>query len=150
MATHDSVAMALEIEQKGRQPMAVRKFRITVNGVVYEVEAEEIPSVGQMEPPKVSQPAAVQETPVPPKTVARAQTASKDTAVIVEAPLPGAVLDVRAQVGQVVEMGQIIVILEAMKMENEITAPIAGRISAIQVQKGGAVNAQDPLFTIEP
>jgi biotin carboxyl carrier protein len=37
-----------------------------------------------------------------------------------------------------------------MKMENEITAPIAGRISAIQVQKGGAVNAQDPLFTIEP
>ena len=130
--------------------MAVRKFRITVNGVVYEVEAEEIPSDGKVESPKTSQPAVVQETPVPPKAVKRAQTVVKDTAVIVEAPLPGAVLDVRAQVGQVVEMGQIIVILEAMKMENEITAPIAGRISAIQVQKGGAVNAQDPLFTIEP
>ncbi|MHB1610239.1 MAG: biotin/lipoyl-containing protein [Sulfobacillus sp.] len=125
--------------------MAVRKFRITVNGVVYDVEAEEIEGV---KPQPVASVTASEKTVAPsaPPTVSRHVT---ESGVVVEAPLPGAVLDVRAAAGQIVEVGQIVVILEAMKMENEITAPVSGRISAIYVHKGGAVNAQDPLFAIE-
>ncbi len=132
--------------------MAVRKFRLTINGVVYEVEAEEIedklPSGATPPLPKPS-PKPVREPEVLSAPSPASPSDLKD-GVTVEAPLPGAVLDVRTGVGQTVVQGQIIVILEAMKMENEITAPISGRISVIHVQKGGTVSAQDPLFRVEP
>lgn len=138
--------------------MAVRRFRITVNGVVYEVEAEELEGHASTEAPpatvappmptpteQVIRQPQVTEPPVPPSKPRR-----EGDGTTVEAPLPGAVLDVRAGVGQSVVQGQIIVILEAMKMENEITSPITGQIAALHVQKGDAVRAQDPLFRVEP
>ncbi len=134
--------------------MAVRKFRLTINGVVYDVEAEELDgttasSTVAPAPKPVQKMNRESEVIVPSAPTSTSHTGGGH-GITVEAPLPGAVLDVRASVGQAVVPGQIIVILEAMKMENEITAPIAGRIEAIHVQKGGTVSAQDPLFSVEP
>ena len=64
------------------------------------------------------------------------------------APMPGKILGVKASAGQAVKKGQVIVILEAMKMENEIFAPCAGTISSVAVAKGAAVNPGDVLCVI--
>ena len=66
----------------------------------------------------------------------------------VKAPLPGVVVGVKAQVGQAVKAGEAVVIIEAMKMENEIVAPTAGTIKAIYVQKGASVQTDAPLFEL--
>lgn len=138
--------------------MAVRKFRLTINGVVYEVEAEELdaqatPGVPRAAAASAAPTSTAQIIPKPPVTAPPAPPSKPrhdDGGITVEAPLPGAVLDVRAGVGQEVVQGQIIVILEAMKMENEITSPVSGKMVALHVQKGGTVSAQDPLFRVEP
>ena len=67
----------------------------------------------------------------------------------VKAPVPGTVLDIRVEAGQQVAQGDILVILEAMKMENEIAAPAAGKVASIQAIKGTSVNAGDILITLE-
>ena len=67
----------------------------------------------------------------------------------VKAPVPGPVLDIRVEPGQQVAQGDILVILEAMKMENEIAAPAAGKVASIQAVKGTSVNAGDILVTLE-
>lgn len=126
----------------------VRKFRITVNGKVYEVEAEEVTG-GPVTPPAPEKvavaPSAPVADPVPAPPPARA-VAGGSTAV--DAPLPGAVLDVKVVEGQGVEAGQVLVILEAMKMENEITAPRAGTVREVRVTKGATVNAGDVLVVL--
>ncbi|PSR25659.1 MAG: acetyl-CoA carboxylase biotin carboxyl carrier protein subunit [Sulfobacillus thermosulfidooxidans] len=134
--------------------MAVRKFRIRVNGVVYDVEAEEISaeqSATSTSAPSVpSAPVATPTPPVPsepPK--AAAPVVMQDGEMVIEAPLPGAVLDVKVQEGQLVEVGQVLIILEAMKMENEVTAPVSGRIKSLRVQKGSSVDANEVLVIIE-
>ena len=63
--------------------------------------------------------------------------------------MPGTVLDIKVSVGDQVQAGQVLLILEAMKMENEISAPSAGTIDSIQVQKGASVNAGDVLISIK-
>ena len=65
-----------------------------------------------------------------------------------EAPMPGTILDVKAAVGDTVKAGQPIVILEAMKMENDIVAPADGKVTSILVKKGDSVNSGDVLATI--
>ncbi|OLZ09812.1 biotin/lipoyl-containing protein [Sulfobacillus thermosulfidooxidans] len=132
--------------------MAVRKFRIRVNGVVYDVEAEEISveqSATSTSAPSVpSAPVATPPVPSePPK--AAAPVVMQDGEMVIEAPLPGAVLDVKVQEGQLVEVGQVLIILEAMKMENEVTAPVSGRIKSLRVQKGSSVDANEVLVIIE-
>ncbi len=138
--------------------MAVRRFRLTINGVMYEVEAEEldgaastaIPSAVVAPPLPTPTENIVRKPQIPEPAGSPTKPRGEGNGITVEAPLPGAVLDVRAGVGQSVVQGQIIVILEAMKMENEITSPIAGKIAALHVQKGDTVSAQDPLFRVEP
>ena len=65
-----------------------------------------------------------------------------------EAPMPGTILDDKAVVGDTVKAGQPIVILEAMKMENDIVAPVDGKVTSILVKKGDSVNSGDVLATI--
>jgi biotin carboxyl carrier protein len=67
----------------------------------------------------------------------------------VAAPLPGTVLEVRVAVGQQVARGQVLCILEAMKMENEIASPAAGTVAQVSIQRGQAVNVGDPMFVIK-
>ncbi|NLP31416.1 MAG: biotin/lipoyl-binding protein, partial [Clostridiales bacterium] len=67
----------------------------------------------------------------------------------VEAPMPGTILDILVKVGDVVEDGQVLLMLEAMKMENEIMAPQAGTVDSIQVAKGDSVNTGDVLISLK-
>ena len=65
-----------------------------------------------------------------------------------KAPMPGTIMDVKVNVGDTVERGQVVIVLEAMKMENDIVAPVAGKVASITAKKGDSVNANDALIVI--
>jgi len=67
----------------------------------------------------------------------------------VVAPIPGLILDVKVQPGDVIKADQVVVILEAMKMESEITAPAAGKVKSVRVKKGDSVQEHDLLVEVE-
>lgn len=125
-------------------------YNVTINDKVYEVEVEK----GKANLLKTT---AVQAAPAPvaaaPVAAAPAAAPVAASAVItggtpVPAPLPGTILKVNVTEGQAVKEGDLIVVLEAMKMENEIYAPCAGKVAQILVSKGSSVNTDDVLATI--
>lgn len=113
----------------------MKKYVIKLNGKVYEVEMEEVTAGAS---------AAVTE--IPKSAPAAAQTSLAGEKI--EAPMPGNIVNVAVKVGDTVKKGQVLVILEAMKMENEIVSPIDGRITSSGVAKGDSVNAGDLLVQI--
>ena len=113
----------------------MRRFNINVNGQTYDVAVEEL---GASAAP-VAAPVAA---PAP------APAASLGEGTKVEAPMPGTILDVKVSVGDTVKAGQPVVVLEAMKMENDIVAPVDGTITSIVVKKGDTVESNDALATI--
>ena len=121
----------------------MRKFSITVNGQAYEVEVEEIGGAPSFAAAPVAAPAPAA-APAAPKA-APAASGSGET---VSSPMPGTILDVKVAAGQAVKSGDILFILEAMKMENEIFAPCDGTVSSVAVSKGAAVNPGDVLCVI--
>jgi glutaconyl-CoA decarboxylase len=135
----------------------MKRFRIVVNGTPYEVEVEEVaggtvpqtPAAPQPPaspaPQATAAPAPVKETPAPAPTKAPAAAG----AGAVPAPMPGVILSIKVKPGQEVQRGEVLLTLEAMKMENEILAPRAGRVTQIFVQTGQSVNPQDPLVELE-
>jgi len=128
----------------------MKKFNITVNGNSYEVEVEEIKDGVVSAPrPQVSAApaqAAPKAAPAPaPAKKASAPSAGGDG---VKAPMPGTILDIKVSEGQEVKSGQVLVILEAMKMENELVAPKDGVVQSINVSKGASVNSGDVLVTL--
>lgn len=136
----------------------MKKFNITVNGKSYEVDVEEIggssaPSPVRQQAP--SQPAAPMASPAAakPATPAPAPTPAPSAAPVtggevINAPMPGTILDIKVNVGDHVANGAVLLILEAMKMENEIMAPVAGKVLSINVSKGASVNSGDVLVVI--
>lgn len=131
------------------------KYKVTLNGKTYEVEVEKGEAVLLKEyeaaAPAAPVAAPVATAPAAPAAPAAAPAAASvqlGTGTAVNAPLPGTVLQIKASVGQAVKAGETVMIIEAMKMENEIVAPRDGKITSVVVQKGAAVNASDPLFTI--
>ena len=115
----------------------MRTFLVTVNGSSYEVTVEET-GVSASAPAPASEPA---KAPAPaPALVSGGEKVS--------APMPGAILDVKVKAGQQVKNGDLLVILEAMKMENEILAPLDGKVLQVAVSKGSAVNTGDVLVVI--
>ena len=115
----------------------MRKFNITVNGVAYEVEVEEVAG-GQAAAPVAAAPAA----PAAPKAAPVAG------GVKVTAPMPGTILEVKAAQGAQVKKGDILLVLEAMKMENEILAAQDGTVAQVLVSKGASVNSGDVLVVL--
>lgn len=113
----------------------MKKYRVKVNGKVYEVELEAVEEVsGTIEAPKASAPVA--SAPV-----------SGGKATIV-APIGGKVLDIKVNVGDTVKKGQVVCIIEAMKLENEVVASSDGVVTAIKATKGATVANKDELIVL--
>ena len=113
----------------------MKKFHITVNGNAYEVEVEEIGAAAPAAPAPVAAPAA----PV---------VAAPTGGTVITCPMPGTIIDIKVSAGQAVSEGQVLVIFEAMKMENEIVAPCAGTVASINCGKGDTVNSGAVLLSL--
>ena len=122
------------------------KYRITLNGKTYEMDVEAVDGSIPAAAPKAA-PAPKAAAPVASAPAAAAP--SSNAAGAVNSPMPGTILKVNFAAGQEVKAGEAVVVLEAMKMENDITAPKAGVIKTIAVNQGDAVAAGQFLFEIE-
>ncbi len=122
----------------------MRRFNVTVNGNAYDVAVEEITDGSAPAPvaaaPKKAAPA--------PKAAPAAPKAAAGAGEKVSAPMPGTILDIKVSNGDAVKKGQVIMVLEAMKMENDIVAPCDGSVTSILVNKGDSVNSSNTLATI--
>ncbi len=124
----------------------MKHYNITVNGSAYDVVVEEI---GAGAAPAAAAPKAAPAPVAAPAAPAAAPKAAPAAgAVNVEAPMPGNILDVRVKAGDSVKSGDVLVILEAMKMENEIVAPQDGTVASVSVAKGDTVNVNDVLVSL--
>lgn len=131
----------------------MKKYNIHVNGVTYAVEVEEVGGASTAAPaaaPVVHAAAPAAPVAAPAAAPAAAAPAAPSAgATVISSPMPGTIWEVVASVGQAVKEGDVLVILEAMKMENEIMAPCAGTVESIGYIKGAAVNTGDVLVTLK-
>lgn len=118
----------------------MRKYNVNVNGTAYEVTVEEVK--GGAAPAPAAAPAPVAAS-APAATPAPAGTGEQITS-----PMPGTILDVKVAAGQAVKAGDVLMILEAMKMENEIMAPKDGTVTSVSTSKGASVESGTLLCTI--
>ena len=130
------------------------KYKVTVDGTAYTVEVEEL---GSGAPIAVAQAAVA---PIAAASVVSAPTPTAAThapapatpvaegATTIEAPMPGKILDVKVAVGASVKSGDLVIMLEAMKMENEIYATSSGAVKEVRVRSGDSVNTGDVLIVI--
>lgn len=128
-------------------------YRVSLNGKVYEVEVEKGEAVIKSEfdamiPQAPVAPVATSRATSAPAPAPATQSAPTAGANVVSAPMPGNINAVKVAGGQSVKEGEVLIILEAMKMENEITAPKAGKIGQIYVQKGATVETGAPLIEV--
>lgn len=141
----------------------MKKFKYTINGTQYDVSVEPISSeqvsvtvngetyVVDME--KEKEPEQVKPVVKPVATPTVQPAASSNSRVyndkVVKAPLPGVIIDVKVKVGDTIEEGDTVVILEAMKMNNNLTAECSGTVVAVNVQPGNSVMEDDVLVEIQ-
>ena len=139
----------------------MKKFKITVNGQAYEVEVEEIGGAAPA-PAVVPTPAAPAQAPQPaapaapaaapaPAAAAPSPAAMEpipDGAVVIKAPMPGKISALKAEAGQAVKRGDVLLVLEAMKMQNDITATAEGKLHSLRVNVGDNVKTGDALAVI--
>ena len=126
------------------------KYKVTLNSKVYEVEVEEgaamlIDEYEAYVPAPAAPAPAPAAAPVAAAPAAPAPTAAGET---IPAPLPGTVLAVKVAAGESVKAGQVLVVIEAMKMENEILAPHDGTVAQVVTAKGAAVDTGAPLVVL--
>lgn len=123
----------------------MKNYRITVNGTAYDVAVEELGAGAAPAATAAPAPVAAAAAPAPAAPAAPAAAAGS---IEVAAPMPGKILNVKASVGTAVKKGDVILILEAMKMENDVVAPEDGTVASINVSAGDAVEAGDVLATL--
>ena len=138
----------------------MKKYNVTVNGVTYEVIVEEAgaastaapvstPAAAAQAPAQAAPAPAPEPTPAPSaKPTANVAAPAATGSVIVKAPMPGSILKVNVSVGDEVKKGDVLCILEAMKMENEIVSP-DGKVASINVSSGTSVSTSQILVTLE-
>ena len=110
----------------------MKKYRVNVNGTAYEVEIEEMTGA-----------------PAAPVAAPAAAPAAAGAGESITSPMPGNILAVNVAAGDAVKKGQVLMVLEAMKMENEIMAPRDGKVTFVAVTKGAAVESGALLCTIQ-
>ena len=125
----------------------MKTYTITVNGNVYDVTVEEGGAVAAA-PVAVAPVAAPKAAPAAPKAAPKAAPAGAQGGVKVNAPMPGKILGVKVAAGQAVKKGDVLVVLEAMKMENEIVAPQDGTVASVNTTVGEQVEAGAVLVTL--
>ena len=123
--------------------------KVNVNGIDFDVELKQPISVGkQMKKVKVEKPVAAPVTAAAPGAAPAPAPLEAGSGAKVLAPLPGTVTEVCVKVGDAVAMGDTVVVLEAMKMQNNIEAENAGTVTSVLVSKGDTVMEGAPLITI--
>ena len=129
-------------EERNIWEVIMKNYRITVNGVAYDVAVEEMGegAVTSTPTPAAPKPAAPKAAPA---------AAAGAGAIKINSPMPGNILSVKASAGQAVKKGDVLMILEAMKMENEICAPQDGTIASVQAAAGDSVESGDVLVTMD-
>ena len=126
----------------------MKQLKITVNGTTYDVSVEEVGATASA--PAVAPVAAPAPAPAPAAAPApKAAPAGNAGAVAVKAPMPGTILKVNVAPGQAVKKGDVLCVLEAMKMENDIPAPQDGVVASVSVSKGASVQAGDLLVSLQ-
>ena len=118
----------------------MKKYRVTVNGTAYEIELEELTGAAPA-------PAAAAAAPAP--APAAAPAAAPAGGEQVTSPMPGTILSINVAAGDAVKRGQVLMVLEAMKMENEILSPRAGTIVSVSVNVGDMVDTNAQLCIIQ-
>lgn len=124
----------------------MRNLKITVNGVVYDVQVEDAAGGSVSAAPVAAAAPAPKAAPAAPKAAPAAAAAGS---VKIEIPMPGTIVSVNASVGQSVKKGDVLVVFEAMKMENEIQAPQDGKVAAVLCAKGENKESGAVLLTLE-
>ena len=118
----------------------MKNLKITVNGTPYDVQVEEVgASAAPAAAPAVAPAAAPKAAPAAPAAGAE----------VVSSPMPGTILSVNVEAGKNVKKGDVLVVLEAMKMENEIMAPKDAVVAAVHVNKGDSVDSGTPLVSLQ-
>ena len=128
----------------------MKTYNITVNGVTYTVEVEEVGATASAPVAAPAAPvAAPAAAPAAPKAAPAAPKASGAAgAVSVKAPMPGNIMKVNCKVGASVKKGEVLIVLEAMKMENDICAPQDGVVASVEVAQGASVETDALLVTL--
>ena len=116
----------------------MKKYRVTVNGTAYEIELEELTGAAPA-------PAAATAAPAPAPAPAAAPAGGEQ----VTSPMPGTILPINVAAGDTVKRGQVLMVLEAMKMENEIMCPCDGKIASVNTSKGASVESGTLLCVIQ-
>ena len=114
----------------------MKKYKVTVNGTAYEIELEELTGAA---------PAAATAAPVPTPAPAAAPAGGEQ----VTSPMPGTLLAINVAAGDTVKRGHVLMVLEAMKMENEIMCPCDGKIASVNASKGSSVESGTLLCVIQ-
>jgi len=126
----------------------MKKYNVTVNGVTYEVVVEEAGSVASA--PVAAPVAAPAAAPAPAAPAPAAKPAASGAAgsIKVTAPMPGTILKMNVKVGDTIKANDLVCVLEAMKMENEIFAAEGGTVKSIEAAQGASVNSGDVIVTL--
>lgn len=132
----------------------LRKFKISIDGTQYLVEMEEVGAPAGAAPvvaapaPAPAAPAPAPEAAPAPEPAPAATSAAPAGSHVQAAAMPGTITNIHVNVGDRVEVNQPVMVLEAMKMENEVVAEVAGTVASIAVAKGDMVNPGQELFSI--
>lgn len=131
----------------------MKTYSITVNGVTYMVQVEEIggaaaPASAPAAAPTAAPTAAPAAAPIAASTAAPAAASTAAGGKAVKAPMPGNIIKVMVKAGQAVKKGDVLVILEAMKMENDVCAPEDGVVASVEVTQGATVETDTVLVTL--